>query len=297
MKKLPKIVVILGPTASGKSTLAVELARQFNGEVVSADSRQVYRDLNIGTGKITQREMRGIPHHLLDVADPRRQFTVVEFKMLAEKAIDDILSRGKLPILCGGTGFYIQSIVDGVVLPEVPENAKLRASLSKLSAERLFAKLKKLDPKRAKTIDSKNPVRLIRAIEIASAVGYVPRIKMAPRYETLQIGTKIKPELLKGKIEKRLAMRMKKGMIAEARKLHKAGLSLKRMDSLGLEYRHLAKFLQKEISKKEMEEQLAIKTCQYAKRQMQWFIRDRRIKWLAITETKRIKSAVKKFLE
>ncbi len=166
-----KLIVILGPTASGKSELAVKLAKKFNGEIISADSRQVYKGLNIGTGKITKKEMKGIGHHLLDVASPKRKFTVAQFQKLAFKKIREIQRRGKTPFLVGGTGFYIQSVVDNISIPEVTPNWKLRKALEKKNTEELFSMLKKLDPARAKTIDSKNPRRLTRAIEIASAEG------------------------------------------------------------------------------------------------------------------------------
>ena len=295
MKK-PKILIVLGPTASGKSSLAVELAQKFNGEVISADSRQVYRGLNIGTGKITKRETKGVPHHLLDVADPRRQFSVDRFKILAEKAIAEILARDRTPILCGGTGFYIQSISEGVVLPEVAENKKLRASLSKLSAEKLFAKLKKLDPNRTETIDRNNPVRLIRAIEIATALGSVPEMIREPKYRTLQIGLKTDPKILREKIDKRLLSRMRNGMIAEAKKLHAAGLSWKRMEKLGLEYRYLARFLQGKMTREEMLERLEFEIWHYALRQMQWFRKKKNISWMKLSEKKRIEQKVKDFL-
>ncbi|HDO23680.1 MAG TPA: tRNA (adenosine(37)-N6)-dimethylallyltransferase MiaA, partial [bacterium] len=170
-----KVIVILGPTASGKSEMAVKLAKKFNGEIISADSRQVYRGMDIGTGKITQKEMRGIPHHLLDVASPKKVFTVIDFKKRAEKAIKDIIKRGKISIICGGTGFYIQAITGGISIPEVKPNWKLRKQLEKKNAEQLFKMLKKLDPKRSKTIDAKNPRRLIRAIELAQSLGHFPR--------------------------------------------------------------------------------------------------------------------------
>src|SRR3989344_8669425 len=178
-----KVVVILGPTATGKSALAVKLAKKlarhkwggFNGaEIISADSRQIYKGLDIGTGKITEKEMAGVPHHLLDVVTPKRRFTVVEYQTLAREKIAEIFSRGHLPIICGGTGFYISALVDGTVLPDVPPNPKLRAHLKKETSETLFNMLLKLDPRRAKTIDPKNSRRLIRAIEIVKALGKVP---------------------------------------------------------------------------------------------------------------------------
>src|SRR3989344_2993718 len=161
-----KVLIIVGPTSSGKSALAVELARRFNGEVISADSRQVYKGLDIGTGKVTKREMRGVRHHLLDVASPKRVFTAHDFAERARAAIEDIASRGKLPVIAGGAGFYIDAFVGRIVLPEAPANAALRARLETKTAARLFALLKKKDPRRAKTIEPRNKRRLIRALEI-----------------------------------------------------------------------------------------------------------------------------------
>jgi tRNA dimethylallyltransferase len=246
---MKKIIVILGPTATGKSDLAVRLARQLRGEVISADSRQVYRGLDIGTGKITKREMRGVPHHLLDIASPRRVFSVAKWQKLAEKKMAEIFSRGHLPIICGGTGLYIQSITNNVVFPEVAPDWKLRKKLNDKSADELFKILKKLDPERAKKIDAKNPVRLIRAIEIAKSLGKVPPRDMSKkRFDILQIGLILPPDKLKEKIEKRLEKRIRSGMLVEAQRLHKKGLSWKRMFELGLEYRYQSLFLQKKNS-------------------------------------------------
>ncbi len=295
MKK-PKILVILGPTASGKSDLAVHLARRFNGEVISADSRQVYTGLDIGSGKITRTEMRGVPHHLLDVVSPKKVFTVAQYKELADEAIADIVSRGKLPIICGGTGFYIDAVVSGVVLPDVPPNKKLRVELEKKSPAQLFALLKKIDPRRAGTIDAQNPRRLIRAIEIARELGSVPHISAKSPYAALFIGTDVAPEILKERIAKRLTVRLKKGMMNEARRLHRDGLSWKRMEALGLEYKYLALFLQKKISRAEMETELAIAIGQYARRQMMWFKRNKKIVWMKPTATRKIEQKVRAFV-
>jgi tRNA dimethylallyltransferase len=292
----PKILVILGPTASGKSDLAVKLAKKFNGEVISADSRQVYKGLNIGTGKITKKEMMGVSHHLLDVEDPKKTFTVARFKELAEEKIEEILNRGKLPIICGGTGFYIQAIVDNISLPEVLPNKKLRENLSSKSKNELFEILKKLDPERAKNIDNQNPHRLIRAIEIAKSLGRVPEIKnIESKYEFLQIGIETQDEILKEKIERRLIARIKKGMLAEAKKLHEKGLAWKRMEELGLEYKYLALFLQKKLPKEEMINQLSYAIWHYAKRQKTWFKRDSRIKWFKNTQISKMEKEIRSF--
>lgn len=293
-----KLLVILGPTATGKSDLAVKLAKKYNGEVISSDSRQVYKGLDIGTGKITKKERRGVPHHMLDIVSPKKSFTVAEYQKIAEKNITDILSREKLPILCGGTGFYIQSIVDGLVLPEVPPNKILRKKLEKKSLGKLVKILKKLDPERASDIDKKNPVRLIRSIEIATALGKVPKLKKEKsEYDILQIGLTLPLETLKQKIHTRLISRIKIGMIKEAEKLHREELSWKRMNELGLEYRYLAEYLQKKISKQELLDKLNVKIQRYAKRQITWFKRDGRIHWFSPKQLKQIDKTVKGFVD
>lgn len=276
----PKIIVILGQTSTGKSDLAVRIAKQVGGEIISADSRQVYKGLDIGTGKIKISEMKNVPHHLLDVANPKKKFTVTEYQKLAIYAMAEIVARGHVPILCGGTGFYIDAITRGVIFPEVPPNEKLRKKLSLLDGRQLLIILKKLDRVRAKNIDAKNKVRLVRAIEVATALGKVPKIKETkPEYNFEKIGLYLPEAKLKKKIEKRLLVRIKAGMLNEAKKLHKNGLSWKRMEELGLEYRFMALHLQNRITKKEMLEKLNSEIYKYAKRQMTWFKRDKEIKW------------------
>jgi tRNA dimethylallyltransferase len=278
-----ELIVIVGPTASGKSDFAVRLAKKIKGEIISADSRQVYKGLDIGTGKITKGEMKGVPHHLLDVAHPKKQFSVANYVEHAYKALNTILEKGKTPIIVGGTGFYIQAFVDGVVLPEVPPNKKLRTQLEKKSADELYSMIERLDPKRAKVLDPKNVRRLIRAIEIAQSLGYVPKITQNPLpYETVFIGLRVSPEELKKKIRVRLIKRLRNGMIAEAERLHARGLSWKRMDELGLEYRYLAFYLQGKMTRREMVEKLATEIWRYSRRQMTWFKKDKRITWKTV---------------
>jgi tRNA dimethylallyltransferase len=235
--------------------------------------------MDIGTGKVTKKEMGGVPHHVLDVADPRRRYSVARFKRDADNAIADIVRRGKVPILCGGTGYYVEAIVDDVVLPEVKPNKKLRKELEGLSATELFARLTKLDATRAQTIDPENPRRLIRAIEIATALGNVPTAKRRERYNTLQIGIRVPVEGLKELIYTRLIARVRRGMVAEARRLHTQGVSWRRMDELGLEYRYLAQLLQNKLTRNEFLEKLSTAVYQFAKRQRTWFKRDTRIEW------------------
>lgn len=274
-----KILVILGQTATGKSDLAVFLAKKLNGEIISADSRQVYKGLDIGSGKITKREMKGVPHYLLDVISPKKVFSVADFQKQAYKHIDDILKRGKLPIICGGTGFYLQSIIDGIVLPGIEANKKLRASLEKKDLAELQLILKNLDKKRFSEIDTKNKVRLVRAIEIACAIGKVPKLKKNPKYSALQIGVTWPAEALQKRIHDRLIKRLRVGMIKEVENLHKDGVSWKRLESFGLEYRYLSLFLQKKITKAKMISELETKINQFAKRQKTWFQRDSKINW------------------
>lgn len=293
---LPAVVAIVGPTATGKSDLGVLLSTRLEGEVVSADSRQVYRGLNLGSGKITKREMRGIRHHLLDVADPRKQFSAGAYRTLAQAAVAEILKRGKLPIICGGTGFYIDALLGQMSLPEVEPNQKLRKKLEGKTADELFGILEKMDAGRAKTVDAKNPQRLVRAIEIAEALGKVPKPRQEIRYRVLTIGLDFPDAILKARIRKRLLARLKQGMLAEAKKLHQRGLSFRRMESLGLEYEAMALFLQKKISRNEMIEKLERDIWLFVKRQRRWFKRHKDILWYKPQEHRKIMSAVQEFL-
>ena len=300
---MQKLIVILGPTASGKSDIAVALAKKFSGEIISADSRQVYKGLNVGTGKITKKEMGGVKHHLLDVAFPKKRFSASDFKILSTEAIVKIVSKNKIPIICGGTGFYIDALLGDKQIPEVPPNEKLRKQLEKKSVGELLEILKKLDPERAENIDAKNPRRLIRAIEICKIIGKVPLFNPKKqnfsgqanlKYEVLKIGIKMEEKELKSRINKRLEKRIEQGMIIEAKKLHNKGLSWKRMWELGLEYGALADFLEKKINKKEMIERLQKEIWHYAKRQITWFKRDKSIIWLP-PKIGLIEKEVKKF--
>jgi len=295
-----KLIVIVGPTASGKSELAVKLAKKFKGEVISADSRQVYKGMDIGTGKITKKEMKGIPHHLLNITSPKTKFTVVQYRKLALKAIKNIQEKGKLPILCGGTGFYIQAVVDGMVIPEVPPDWKLRKRLEKKSVKELYRILKKFDPKRAKTIEEKNPRRLIRAIEIVKKIGRVPALKKEPLpYPVLIIGIKKEKKELENLIRKRFSRWLKRGFLKEVLKLKNppagGGLSWQRIEEFGIHYRIAAQYLQDKITDKEMIKSSIIELQNYAKRQMTWFKRDKRIKW--IKNQKKAEKLIKEFLE
>jgi len=323
-----KVIVILGQTATGKSDFAVEIAKIVNGEIISADSRQVYKGMDLGTGKITKKEMRGIKHYLLDIVSPSKVFSVSDFQKKAFEKIEEILRKparlnsrsggNKIPIICGGTGFYIDTVVNGTIFPEVPPNKKLRDELSKKTTAQLFVILEKLDKERIKTIDKNNPVRLIRAIEIAKALGVVPRIKTqtdtfsamaenvsSNKYKVLKIGLKIPDEILKERIRTRLLSRIKKGMIKEIKDLHeKEKISWKRLESLGLEYRYVSLYLQqlknlptlklRQTKKEEMIEKLNTEIWHFAKRQKTWFKRDPNIIWIDPRKKSDKNKAIKK---
>lgn len=295
-----RVLIIVGPTASGKSALGVELARTFDGEIISADSRQVYTGLNLGTGKITKKEMHGVRHHLLDIASPKENFSAGEFVKCGRRAIEDIASRGKLPIVVGGTGFYIDALVGRLTLPDVPPDSVFRQSVNKTTAVALFTLLKKLDPARAQAMSSpserNNKVRLIRAIEIARALGKNPKPTKSSLYDCLWIGIAPSDKNLRSRIETRLSARLKRGMVAEAKKLHSQGLSYARMRELGLEYRSLARFLEKEIDRATLEKELQSDIWRYARKQLGYWKRNTHIRWFKPGD-KRLASIISTWLK
>lgn len=279
-----RILVVAGPTSSGKSDLAISIARKLNGEIISADSRQVYRGMDLGTGKVTTREQKLARHWLLDVASPKRQYSVAQWKRAAQRAITDIVCRGKLPIICGGTGFWIDSLVYDTSIPDVKPNAAVRAQLQKLTTAQLFARLQKLDSARAAAIDQHNPARLIRALEIVMATGKpVPPLRKTSPYNVLYLGISVPQQTLNRRIERRLDARLKAGMIKEIKNLHASGVSWKRLESFGLEYRFIARYLQGKLSRHDMRDQLLCATIQYSKRQLTWWRTNNDIKWITST--------------
>jgi len=266
-----KIIVVAGPTASGKSDFAVELAQKNNGEIISADSRQVYKGLDIGTGKITQEEMKGIPHHMLDVIDIGTLFSVVEYQRLAKPILEDIFSRGKTPIICGGTGQYIDALIYDTETPPVPPNETLRQELEKKDVDELYAELAQKDPYRADAVDRYNKVRLIRALEIVQELGYVPPLH-EPKllYETEFYLMNPSRELLKDRVTRRLQKRLQGGMVEEVKSVMEKGFSSDQMKKFGLEYFIIGQFLEGKISEEEMRAEIITKSMQYAKRQETW---------------------------
>ena len=280
---MQKLVVVLGTNASGKSDLGIRLANRLGGEVVSADSRQVYRGLDLGSGKITSAESGTVKHHLIDVAEVTDYFSLAQYQRAAYGAIDAIASVGKLPLLVGGSGMYISAIVEGYELIDVPPNEPLRAELEYLPLDQLVERLEKTDPDAAGRIDKSNRRRLIRAIEIAAAGrAHSAAHQSTPRYDCLQLGLTWPKENLESRIQERLRKRLASGMIEEVAGLRARGVSDVRLDKLGLEYRYITRYLRGEMgSLDNLRLQLGIAIRQFAKDQLTWFKRDSRIIWLA----------------
>lgn len=277
----PPAIAIVGPTASGKTSLSITLAKEFSGEVISADSRQVYRGMDIGTAKVTEEEMSGVPHHLLDVCDPQDVYTAMDFVSDANTALEEITNKGSLPIVAGGTFFYLDLLMGKITAPEVAPDPKLRTELESLPNKILLEKLTALDPVRAEVIDRDNPRRLVRAIEIATALGHVPASTLQESsHRWLTLGIDVPLDIIEERIRQRVLERLEIGMIEEVEKLHKEGVSYERLDSFGLEYRYIGRYLQGLIDEVTMIEALIIKTRQFAKRQKTWLKRDKDIVWL-----------------
>ncbi len=274
---LPKLIVIEGTNASGKSALSVALAKKYGGEVVSADSRQVYRKMDLGSGKITREEMEGVPHHLLDVREPGEFFSMADFQRLANEAIDGILKRGHVPILCGGTGLYVDAVADGYVLSDKAPDPRVRERLETYETPALYDMLKERAPDT--DIDPKNRHRVMRALEKLEA-GDDAKPGKEPRYELLKFGVTWPREILKRRIDERLERRLQQGMTEEVRDLLESGVSPEFLIKLGLEYKYLTWYLTGEMGFDQMKEELGNAIKKFAKRQMTWFRRDERIIWL-----------------
>lgn len=270
------LICILGPTASGKTKYAVKLAYETGGEIISADSRQVYRGMDIGTGKdLNDYLIKGvqIPYHLIDIVDPGTKYNIFEYQRDFKKAYTDIVSRGKQPVLCGGSGLYIESVTRGYRLVEVPPDPELRKELERLSMEELTAKLASMK-KLHNTTDLDSKKRVIRAIEIAIHEMENPSDydhSLSPEFTTRYIGISVTREERVARIDRRLRERLKGGMIEEVKKLLADGLTPEDLIYYGLEYKYVTLYITGELTYNKMEEQLAIAIHQFAKRQMTWF--------------------------
>lgn len=281
LKQKSHIIFIIGQTASGKSNLAVRIAQKIGGEIISADSRQVYKGLDIGTAKITKKEMRGIRHYCIDITNPKKPFTVDDYTIVATRAIHDIQKNNKIPIVVGGAGFYIDAILYGAGYPKIAPNWKLRKKLEKESSESLFEKLKKHDPWRAKNIDPQNKRRLIRALEIIKNTKKpIEQLTRVPHYNAIFIGLNPPKDMLRKYIAQRTQKMLKRGLIAEVKKLRKK-LTRARLFELGFEYKYPLLYLENKISKSEMISRINTKTWHYAKRQMTYFKKMPNIHWIS----------------
>lgn len=298
-----KILVILGQTATGKSDLAIALAKKYNGAIISADSRQVYRGMDIGSGKVDRDKntpdfkSEGISHYLIDIADPQKDiFSVSDFLTYAKKALKIIESNKQLPIVCGGTGLYISALLENWQLPKIKPNFKLRDKLENLSTNSLFEKLKTLDPQRAQNIDPANRRRLIRSLEnsIQSGRPLPPLKKGKPLGEFLILGLRRDNQQIKKLIKLRLDRRLHLKMLDEVITLKNKGVTSERLESFGLEYRYLNRYLEGKISYREMKEQLTNAIYHFAKRQNTWFKRIPNVYWL---ESKRDNKKAFKLVE
>jgi tRNA dimethylallyltransferase len=275
---MDKLIVIVGTNASGKSGLGVELALRFGGEIVSADSRQVFRGLDLGSGKIAPEETKGVPHHLIDVCDPGDFFSMHDFQRMAYEAIDGIVGRGRQPFLVGGTGLYVASVTEGYVMSDSPPDLEYRAHLETFDTPALYQMLLNAIPDT--DVEPKNRNRVMRLLEkLHAGDDHIPHNR--PRYDCLKLGVTWDRETLKRRIDERLQRRLDAGMIDEVRGLIDGGVSVEFLKKLGLEYRFIAQYLTGEItSLEEMTELLSTAIKQFAKRQMTWFRRDKDILWL-----------------
>jgi tRNA dimethylallyltransferase len=284
---LPKLIVIVGPTASGKSDLAIKIAKRFDGQIVSADSRQIYRGLNIGTAKPTKLERQEVKHYLIDIKNPDQPFDAAAYQKEALRAIKKIIAAGKIPILVGGTGLYIASVTENLRFPKVKPNPSLRQKLNQELKQKginyLYQKLIRLDPEAAYIVDPNNPRRVIRALEITLGTKKpfsASRRRGKPLFDCLQIGINRPKEELKKRINRRIEAMVKEGLVAEVKNLIKkypAGLNA--FEAIG--YREIIDYLQGKTSLEEAIELMKQNTWRYAKRQMTWFKKNKNIIWLA----------------
>lgn len=287
------LVVILGPTGVGKTGMALEVAKVLNGEIIGADSRQIYRHMDIGTAKPTPEQQAQVPHHLIDVVNPDENLSVAQYQALAYEVIGDLQARGKLPLLVGGTGQYITAVTEGWTIPDVPPNEALRAELEALAqtqgAEALFNQLREIDPGAAERIDYRNVRRVIRAIEVARETGqpmdYVNR-KSPPPYPILQIGLTMDREALYQRADLRIDQMMREGFLEEVRQLIHMGYGRGLPSMSGLGYHELAAFLDGEITLDVALELTRRATHDFIRRQYSWFRgHDAGIVWKDVTQT------------
>ena len=291
---MKRIAAVVGPTASGKTALAVALAKQFNGEVVSADSMQIYRKLNIGTAKPTAEEMQGVPHHMLDVADPGESYSVSRYEKEATACVEDILSRGKLPILCGGTGLYVDALIRGGGFLESGVDSGLRAQLEEewdaRGGEAMLQRLASFDPDSAARLHLNDKKRIIRAVEVYLQTGITITAHNArtaalpPRYDAVMIGLRTEPrQILYSRIDRRVTKMLDAGLEQEARQLLESG-DLAGTAAQAIGYKEMLAYFHGEATLEQAADLIRQKSRNYAKRQLTWFQRDDRVHWITYNQ-------------
>jgi len=287
MSSNPKIIAVVGPTASGKTAMSIALAKKFGGEIVSADSRQVYRGMDIGTAKPIAAEQAAAPHHLIDIKNPDEDYTVADYKADAIAAIKKIIAHGKFPIIVGGTGLYVKAVIENLDIPKAQANPELRAQIEQEIADEglptVFDKLVALDPEAAYIVDPKNPRRVVRALEVAQATGEpftAQRKKNDPLFNALILGLNPAPELLRERIDRRIDAMMDNGLLNEASSLiKKYGQAPVAFDAIG--YREIIAYMNGTATLEEAVSMMKLNTWHYAKRQMTWFKKDKNTRWVA----------------
>ena len=296
----PRVIVIVGPTASGKTALSIKLAKELNGEIISADSMQIYKKMTIGTAKPTKDEMQGIPHHMIDIVEPNEDFNVAMYKKMAEEKIEEILNKGKQPIIVGGTGLYVDTLVNGIEFQEIENDIEYRTQLEKETeingVDWLFEKLKMVDPEAAKVIEKNNIRRVIRALEIFKVTGKTKTeldresIK-GSKYDYIIFGLLWDREELYNRINLRVDLMIKDGLLDEVKSLiANEGFSKTALQGLG--YKEVVEYLEEKITYAEMLEKIKMETRRYAKRQMTWFKRNKNIIWLEAKDKEKMFSEV-----
>ena len=285
----PKVIVICGPTASGKTTLSIQLAQKINGEIISSDSMQIYKDMNIGTAKPDQQEMQGIKHYLLDFVEPNQRYSVADYKKDAENAIEDILQKGKVPIIVGGTGLYVDSLIYGIEYPNIEFDENYRKELErrveKEGLEKLYEKAKKIDPQAMKKISRNDQKRILRVLEIYNATGKtkteqeIESRKNEVKYDYKVFAINMDREKLYDRINKRVDIMIQKGLIEEVENL------LKKYNEFptamqGLGYKEVVEYIQGKVLKEDMIENIKRESRRYAKRQITWFKKNKQTIWI-----------------
>jgi len=284
------LIVVGGPTASGKTALGVQIAKDYGGEVISADSMQIYRHMDIGSAKPTPREQQGIPHHMIDIIEPTQDFSVAEYAQMAKNKIFDIHSRGKLPVMVGGTGLYIDTVINNIILPETSQNEELRRELSEFAAEygneALHDKLKKTDPEAALRLHYNDTKRVIRAIEMFETTGetmseHIRKSKLIPSpYNAVTFGIWYDRELLYDRINRRVDIMLDMGLIREVEKCVKLGCNRSHTSMQAIGYKEILDYLEGLCSRQEAADKIKMESRRYAKRQISWFKRSN-INWIS----------------